>query len=427
MKPSVDELNAINWDFPTSLPGVGTSLHWYPGTFPNALPATLIEAFTISGATVFDPYGGVGTTGFEALRQGRNAILTDANPIATAIAMFSCTLLLAHRISPVYALSILEELSLTIAQESSSRQSTLEVLPLRLELVDGGIAGAHLRALNKQAQDVLTRCVLDGPDVEALSPWFHKQTLEELLSLYECLQQPERSPLLRLSGLVMISAIARSSSSQTASWGHVADNVFPKEFKYKSVYYQCKRWLAKVGGVLRDVEHSRVASDHIGRAAVYQLNWLHEPSAEMARLADSVDLMITSPPYSSAIDYILSQRLSHYIFGFSAANVMRFVGEETGARRKRFQAAPEEIWATELATNLESQLLLLKDDGVICVILPHKDSGRHLGAIAVDTILKDHGWRNIWSGNRSIRQSRTRQSWTSIQKEVLLVFGGRRY
>ena len=423
MRPSLDLLQAVNWDFPTSLPGVGTSLHWYPGTFPNALPATLIQAFTRPGATVFDPYGGIGTTGFEAVRQERNAIVVDANPVAATVSLFSCVLVTMQRLAPMYVAATLEELGATVAQGDRVKQSIL-ALPA-VESIELGAASKHLKSINNQIERLLDQCVAGDPQISALAPWFHERTLKELLSLYRSVTSSEHSPFLRLAGLVMISAVLRPSSSQTASWGHVADNVLPKDFKYKSVYLQCKLWLGKIGRVLRDIEIRPWDKGRIETSAVFRFNWLHEPTPDIRRFAGAVDLMVTSPPYASAIDYTLSQRLSQYLFGFSDNEIMSLVNEEIGARRKRFHSAPEEIWATHLASSLESQLVLMKEDGVICVILPHKDAGRHLGEAAFEVTMKGFGWRPIWSGSRSIRQSRTRQSWTSIQKEALLIFGGR--
>lgn len=425
MRPSTDELRAVDWDFPTSIPGVGTSLHWYPGTFPNAVPATLIEAFTKPGGTVFDPYSGIGTTGFEALRQGRNALLTDANPVATAVAGLSCALVFAQRVAPMYVAAVLDDLSSTVQQEETGKQSLLDI-----PVVEGnplGGSATHLKALNEQARQLLSTCIPRQPHVDALAPWFHKRTFKDLLALYSVLTDESKSPLLRLAGAVMVSAVARSASSQTASWGHIADNCLPKDFSLKSVHYQCRIWLAKVARTMREVHVRNWTGGVPEQGVVLRHNWLYEPTRYLQERKGTVDLLITSPPYSSAIDYTLSQRLSHYLFGFSDDEVMNFVSEEIGARRKRFQPAPEEVWATQLASSLECQLSLMRDDGVVCVILPHKDAGRHLGAAAFETVMKQFNWRPMWSTSRSIRQSRTRQSWTSIQKEALLIFVGRGY
>lgn len=418
-------LDAVNWDFPSSLPGVGSSIHWYPGTFPNALPATFIQAFTEPGALVFDPYGGIGTTAFEAIRQQRSALSTDANPIATLVAAFSCALVALSRTAPDIVDSLLKTLGARIATCERSGQSSLALT----EFSNGSFKGAEprIRKIFEQIEYLLFDCIQGPPNLAALTPWFHEKSIIEALDLYGAFADRNQSPIIRIAGFVMVSAIMRPLSSQTASWGHVADNVLPKELVYKSVALQCKIWLSKLSRVMRETKVHPVHEQSESTSSVVRFNWLNDQNEPLQMASGSVDLMVTSPPYASAIDYTLSQRLSHYLAGYSDVEIKHLVSAEIGARRQRFHIAQEEVWATHLASSLESQLRLMKDSGVVCVVLPHKDAGRRLGEIAFESVLKDAGWRQIWAGSRSIRQSRTRQSWTSIQKETLLVFGGRKF
>lgn len=47
--------------------------------FPLDIPARLIERFTNPGDLVLDPFGGLGSTGYEAIRAGRRALLIELN------------------------------------------------------------------------------------------------------------------------------------------------------------------------------------------------------------------------------------------------------------------------------------------------------------------------------------------------------------
>jgi len=56
-------------------------------------------------------------------------------------------------------------------------------------------------------------------------------------------------------------------------------------------------------------------------------------------------------------------------------------------------------------------------------VLPHKDAGRDLGAQIMADSMTVWGWERLVEVDRSIRQMRARQSWTSIKRETIHVFG----
>ena len=53
---------------------------------PPELAERCIKAGTKPGDTVLDPFGGAGTTGLVALRQGRRAVMCELNPAYADIA-----------------------------------------------------------------------------------------------------------------------------------------------------------------------------------------------------------------------------------------------------------------------------------------------------------------------------------------------------
>ncbi len=55
----------------------------YPARFSPGFAAAAIEAFTVPGDTVIDPFGGGGTTAIEAQRHGRHCVTADINSLAT--------------------------------------------------------------------------------------------------------------------------------------------------------------------------------------------------------------------------------------------------------------------------------------------------------------------------------------------------------
>jgi hypothetical protein len=223
----------------------------------------------------------------------------------------------------------------------------------------------------------------------------------------------------------MLSAILRPASSQTQSWGHIADNVWPKQFETKESFRLCYQWLSRTAGMLQKT--AVAAFDQ--QVSKEKLLWVSTHSWQNPRKPKlspnvGVDALITSPPYAGAIDYALSQRLSLYFLGFSEQDVKDLCGEEIGARRKRFLSTSQSRWGDELAKSLSKQVRFLNEDCLLAFVLPHKDHGRESGPLAIENYLtKERNFEKIIEVERSIRQLKARQSWTSIKKEIVQIYG----
>ncbi len=400
-------LRAIDWDFDVPRSGYVQPPHWYPGTFVPALSDALIEALAPPGGTIFDPYGGVGTTGWSAIRTGRSVRLRDLNPVALLAAHASTVLLQAERLQPGNARSALTALGRNIGRNDDL-----------FALTGGHVDDAWPDALGgfSSSATLLQSIVVGEPRWEALDPWFADETLLTIRAAFESVTAL-RNPPLRVLGLCLISAVARSLCSQQASWGHIADNVRPKEYKVQSFHAATSRWLKRT--LAFATKPMRGSADGGLSADVALRDW----STRNGAGDGAVDLLLTSPPYADAIDYTLSQRLSLYLLGYDDTAIAKLVGSEIGARRKRFKAVSRTDWSSQLSEAMREQITYLKPDGIICLVLPHKDSGRSGGEEELRMTLSSEGWRLFFETDRSIHQAHTRQSWTSIKKETILVFG----
>lgn len=52
----------------------------HPAVFPVELPTFFIKLLSHESALIIDPFGGSGSTGIAAMRNGRNCVLIDNNP-----------------------------------------------------------------------------------------------------------------------------------------------------------------------------------------------------------------------------------------------------------------------------------------------------------------------------------------------------------
>ena len=398
--------------------------HWYPGTFPAELPATLIQALTSRDDVVFDPYGGIGTTSIEALRLGRRSWSVEINRVAALASYVSGTVVLLRRLQPRMLDILLLALESIIDRFEGGRLFQTEALAMVPDSIDR-IVGRHV----DPSPDKFLDTVLcdDSPNRIALERWFHDKTLEDVMRFSGMLQE-ETSGIVRLLGTMCISACLRPLCSQTRSWGHIADNVYPKHFVEKRVPYGLRRWLQRFSSSIRKtavVRENASSSKEVVKLRIDLGNWLDRDDLADS-LEPSVALMLTSPPYGGAIDYVLSQRLSYYLLGADDRILHRDQLNEIGARRKRSRRDSRDLWANELSLALIRQAKLVQSRGSIVVVMPHKAEGRSNGNRVVEETLNSIGWRSELAIDRSIHTMRTRQAWTSIKRETIKIYTNER-
>ncbi len=414
------QIQAINWDFPGELPGVSKNMHWYPGTFPAQLPAAVIEALSGPNDIVVDPFGGVGTSAAEAIRLGRRAWSVDSNLIASLAAYVATGFMLLCRHHPVGIDHVLSRIASKLYRESAPLAAGLG-----LRAAHGGVEFDEFLsvAMRPTPSDMLSEYMSDSLQA-SLSTWYDRRTLEDILGFRAAVLGSRMSTFEKLVTMLMISSSMRFSSSQTKSWGHVADNVLPKAKEQKNFYKVAGVWLSRVRGQL---ERSRIRG-HVSASSPTSIqawiachNW-KEGLRGLVRPRSSSTLLVTSPPYGDAIDYTLSQRLSMYLFGVDDQQLAARCQEEIGARRRRFSSSSRSNWAIELGDALTVQLQTLSESSNVVLVLPHKDAGREIGAEAISLAMEAAGFSLLSRIDRSIRQARARQSWTSILRETIEIY-----
>lgn len=414
------QLEAVDWDFPADQEGVSSALHWYPGTFPAQLPATLIQALSSPSDLILDPFGGIGTTSSEATRLARRVLLVDSNPVAVLSSYVNCGLLLLLSKNPNWFEQLFRAIDELLAAEGDKPPLNLSLLrtshdPMRVDEFVSAV-------LRPAPRDLYSSLRKGPPQLLHLRKWFGHRTLAELLRIDEAASEGSLGEFGRLLVLTMISSSLRSASSQTSSWGHIADNVWPKALQEKSVSRLLSNWLARAKNRVLKVDLS-AATSHRGeiRGWFATHDW-GAAGTPRPKPRDQPRLLLTSPPYGDAIDYTRAQRLTLYFLGYCDADILSACTAEIGARRKRFAADSLQKWANDLGGAFGRQLDLLPDDGLVALVLPHKDPGREVGILTLKNVLEGRDWALRFSRARSIRQSKTRQSWTSIKMEVVVVY-----
>ena len=415
------QLEQVDWDFSEHLPGTSKTIHWYPGTYPADIPTTVIQALSKPGDLVFDPYGGTGTTALEAIRQLRKSWIVEANPVGCLASYVSCgALLIKSARKELFRLLIA---SIRAVLSSCETKAHLQ-FSIDTDLGVGDSVDSLLDILIQPGPKDFDSVFSFQPTFANLGDWIEKLTLRDIAAVLAAFEEAPIGAFGRLLGKTMISAILRPASSQTQSWGHIADNVWPKEFVRKDVFRLSAQWLSRFERIVdrTDVSPLPRQSQDEKRLWVSLHNWSMPNPPNVAPPIQG-SLMVTSPPYAGAIDYTLAQRLSLYALGFADSDVTQLSKEEYGARRRRRQPHSLEAWAEELAGALEKQVEYMATPSFAAFVLPHKDEGRDVGAQIMEECLTSLKWEKLIEVDRSIRQVRARQSWTSIKRETIHIFG----
>lgn len=407
-------LNAVDWDFADARPATGFP-HWYPATFPRELPEALIQILTSPGDLIFDPYGGVGSSASAAIRNGRRIYTTDLNLVANLATYVRSGFELLALHQPDHAADVIDRVGDLLDQvDHSSLFATARI---------NATSDKLCKYMRPTPEAMLTFYMEHGPPQwDDLGRWYHARTLKDIRRLHERLLNSNLPPFDQLVALLMISAVLRTASSQTKSWGHVADNVFPSELVERPFYGLCRRWLSSLGGALRSTG-PEIRTRAMRQVSCWVLNhdWsTPTPGPDVPR--SKSQLLVTSPPYCGAIDYTYGQRLSLYFFGRSTEEIAVLASEEIGARRRRSGAAQERRWIEQITEALNRQVSGVCPGGFVALVVPHKESRAQNGVFSIDSMMQQLQWRKLLEHDRSIRQARTRHSWTSIKRETLLVY-----
>lgn len=297
-------LNSINWNFDFTIDYGKDTLHpfncrryySYPATFIPEIPYAMIEILSQKGDVILDPFGGIGTTFMQALSLERIPYSFDINPIATTV---------CKTLYMLFEPSINKEII---------RNQLLQLCEGYDETSD------YTVGLSTQRKE--------------LSGWFEKSTFNEISFLFEQFDHLQDQIVQNVMKLIL-SSILVTLSSQNKGWAYIADNVKPKkdELKKKRAFEQ---YTISTKKLLNDViahetclpsSFAAFYSEVSNGARIFGESLIFAPIK-----SETVDLVITSPPYPLMTDYIKSQRLS---FNFLNENFTDYVGRETGARYRR--------------------------------------------------------------------------------------------
>jgi len=229
---------------------------------------------------------------------------------------------------------------------------------------------------------------------------------------------------------ICISEILKTASSQDRGWGCIADNVLPKKEQIKdknalSLFEKhLNRLLKDISEHLKSVprEYKQLYHNLSKKQTIF-----YEDIRNCTKIHDeSVDFIITSPPYPNMADYVTSQRLSYYFLGLDLNDRNR----EIGARNKRSRKDSLQCYLKDMQKSIKNISKKLKIGGYACFVMPvfavdnENDRKRK---IIVDKVMSSISDYSLFLEDEyerilpSMRRSHNIK-WATLEKEKIYLF-----
>lgn len=416
----IQTLNQVNWDFSDyssqRFPLDVNSMSWYPATFPPPIPKFLIALLTAPQNIVFDPFGGSGTTVIEAIKQNRPFLYNDLNPFVVDEVRNIVSVLRESSLRP-YLLQ-------TLKKQDEEYLSANVVKGFCKEEIYKGKSAEVIR--EKYPQKMLEKMKSLGVS-EELILWYHIDTLNELLQLYELASSDQDIGMLSARKYAFVS-ILKEVCSQRGHFTYITDNCRPANLRYYNAFSAYLSILNRLTISVDDFLRQFVVSN--GEANLVRLidqSTICCGDARKMSWVDnqSVDLILTSPPYLCAQDYIKTMRLNNLFFpneGFD-----KLPGQEIGSRASRKRKNGPEVvnkFYDDMRAFCGEAERVLKKNKFFCLII---GQGKAKAIEGHDTIgelstmiIQDFGFQKIYETSRTIGYKWNRLG--GVDHEKIIIF-----
>jgi len=303
-------LDKIDWDFKDFTTQYLThTFHSYPARFIPQIPLTFIKLFTKERETVLDPFCGCGTTLVEAFLNNRNSIGNDFNPLAALITKVKTTLI---------------------------KKEKFRYLNRKL--------GAMKRYLDLDYRRIDKR--IDNLPNRKISKIFNRVVISKLETIRETLLEVKEEGHDDLFDFGRVALSSTIWALVENGGGIDVDRLFLK--KVKSMQNE----LSKMAEIVKNIPKVRVICGDARKLEVE---------------TNSIDLIVTSPPYVNALDYYRAHMYNMLWLGMDFDLFRKHeIGGHSHFITNRFRLLSEYL-GDMLRSMIEMNRVLKK--GKLCVIV----------------------------------------------------------
>lgn len=233
------------------------SLHPYPAKFPPQLPKKILEDYAIKGQTVLDPFCGSGTTLIEARIFGANAIGVDVNGLSVLLSEVKATPLTEQQFSIVQAFIL--KIEKVISKWKSENRPQIKI-----------------------------------KEIEGQEHWFQNNVSEEITFLLNEISKQTDNDIQNFLKIVLSSIIVRVSNQDSDTrFAAIEKNVI-NGYTLEVFCKKAKEYNSRMAEFSELVHYST------------ELQVYNADSRNLDFIKDnSIDIIITSPPYANTYDYYL--------------------------------------------------------------------------------------------------------------------------
>jgi len=268
------------------------NFHTYPAKFIPQIPQTTILSLTREGDTILDPFGGCGTTLVEAKLLNRNAIAVDINPIGVLVSKAKTTSLIKNQIDRIN--TILSLIKTDTKNFYEGKQTKINYVI---------------------------------PNFINLNHWFDSNVSHELAIAIAYLKKVEDEDL-RNYLLTAFSSIIVDVSNQESDTRFAAIKKELRSFiVIDTLISKLERMNKRILEFSNNASNSKVS---IFKGDARNLDFLED---------NSIDHVVTSPPYANTYDYYLYHKFRMVWLGYDVKEVQ---DNEIGSRN-RHSSKKEEI------------------------------------------------------------------------------------
>ena len=312
------------------------SLHPYPAKFPPQLPRKILSLYGKQGDTVLDPFCGSGTTLVEGRLQGLNVIGVDVNGLACLLSKVKAT-------------------PLNLSQIEIIRHVTQQIQNLNFRFKFGD------------------KFEIQVKEIEGLSHWFQDNVAKELTTILTEIEKLSDNDVKDFLKIVFSSIIVRVSNQESDTRFAAIKKNIPDCLTFDLFIERTKEYSNRICDFSKQIVFQ--TEFKIYNADSRNLNFI-EP--------ESVDLIITSPPYANTYDYYLYHKFRKRWLDL---NVQFAQYNEIGSRREysSLKKNPEK-WIKDLKICFAEMNRVLKKNKLAFVVIGDSVIKKEL--MKIDEIIK---------------------------------------
>ncbi|TAK62796.1 MAG: site-specific DNA-methyltransferase [Bacteroidetes bacterium] len=295
------------------------AIHPYPAKFPPKIPRKILEKFSAPGKLVLDPFCGSGTTLVEARLLGVNSVGIDINGLACLLSKVKATPINEQQIQMIH--NVIEKFKeISFKWNMGSRKNKVKF------------------------------------NFKGIGHWFQDNVCEELTLIQLEINEIKEKVVQDFFRISFSSIIVRVSNQDSDTRFAAINKNVEDGFTINYFLKKSKDYLKRL------VDFSKLAKANctvdVVNADTRNLNFL---------MSDSIDIIITSPPYANTYDYYLYHKFRKRWLGIDVEFAQY---NEIGSRRE-FSSLKQEPtkWLEDLKICFSQMHRVLKKDSFAFIVI----------------------------------------------------------